>query len=231
MDQLWRFLEGESTRGSTFTPDSILLSLLLAFVLGQALAWVYQGTHTGLSYSSSFVQSVILIAVVVSLVMGVIGSSIITAFGLMGALAMVRFRNVIKDTRDVVFVFAALVIGLAAGSQRYAEAIVGTALICIIAAYLRLTAFGSHRAHNAFLRFSLAHSNGALDQVGAILKRFCDSMVLISTQDNDVVEATEYSFQLAVRDTARNDALLAELVSATGMSNISLTMEETLLEV
>ena len=60
MDQFWRFLDGGPVQGGIFTPESVLLSLLLAFVLGQVLAWVYYGTHCGLSYSRSFVQALIL---------------------------------------------------------------------------------------------------------------------------------------------------------------------------
>ena len=121
MDSIWRLLEDTTWQGGLFNPVSIILSLLLAFVLGQVLAWVYYATHSGMSYSKSFVQSLILITVVVAMVMTVIGNSIITAVGLMGALAIIRFRNIIKDTRDVAFIFCALVVGMAAGSQRYAQ--------------------------------------------------------------------------------------------------------------
>ena len=64
--------------------------------------------------------------VVVSMVMFVIGNSIITAFGLLGALALIRFRNVLKDTRDTVFVFIALVVGMAVGAQRFATALISS---------------------------------------------------------------------------------------------------------
>jgi hypothetical protein len=113
MDRLWQLMEDTPVSGGPFNAQTVLLSLLLAFVLGQVLAWVYYMTHSGLSYSRSYVQSLILITVVVSMVMTVIGNNIITAFGLMGALAIVRFRNVIKDTRDIAFIFCALVVGMA----------------------------------------------------------------------------------------------------------------------
>ena len=80
---------------------------------------------------------------VVSLVMYVIGNSIITAFGLLGALALIRFRNVLKDTRDTVFVFIALVTGMAVGSQRYMTAIVGTIALLLATFYLTTTSFGT----------------------------------------------------------------------------------------
>ena len=67
-------------------------------------------------------QAAVLMTLVVSLVMYVIGNSIITAFGLLGALALIRFRNVLKDTRDTVFVFIALVVGMAVTSRQAAVA-------------------------------------------------------------------------------------------------------------
>jgi hypothetical protein len=128
MEQIWQILD-RSSGGSVFSPEDILLSLLLAFVLGQVLAWIYYFTHSGLSYSRTFVQSLIMITVVVAMVMAVIGNNIITAFGLMGALAIIRFRNIIKDTRDIAFIFCSLVVGMATGSQRYGIAIVGTIIL------------------------------------------------------------------------------------------------------
>ena len=124
MDQFVSALEGSNRWFADYSIESILLSLLLAFVLGQFIAWVYAWSHSGLSYSRSFTQSLVLMTLVVSVVMYVIGNSIITAFGLLGALALIRFRNVLKDTRDTVFVFMSLVIGMAVGSQRYMTAIV-----------------------------------------------------------------------------------------------------------
>jgi uncharacterized membrane protein YhiD involved in acid resistance len=222
----------QTSAGGPFTPQAVVLSLLLAFVLGQVIAWVYYFTHSGLSYSRSYVQSLILITVVVAMVMGVIGNNIITAFGLMGALALVRFRNVIKDTRDVVFIFCSLVVGMAAGSQRYLTAVIGTAILCLIAVYLHITNFGMHEPHNAFLRFSLKNHIAGDHPVAAILKRFCGNVILISAQDSGFgTSLVEYAYQLMVKNTDKNEQMLAELQKVEGIENISLIMQEQLLEV
>ena len=231
MNELWRVIDGHAARDSVFTPESVLLSLLLAFVLGQALAWVYYGTHTGLSYSRSFVQALVLITVVVALVMAVIGNSIITAFGLMGALAIVRFRNMLKDTRDMAFIFCALVIGMAAGSQRYAIAILGALILCAICVYLRLVSFGAHRPQNAFLRFDYCGNLGAEQSLPAILKRYCISFCLVSSRRSSELDCAEFAYQLALRDHRRNGDLLAALGAVEGVSNLNLAMQEELLEV
>jgi uncharacterized membrane protein YhiD involved in acid resistance len=232
LSKFWQIFEQTSSAGGIFAPQTILLSLLLAFILGQVLAWVYYFTHSGLSYSRSYVQSIILITVVVAMVMGVIGNNIITAVGLMGALALVRFRNVIKDTRDVVFIFCALVVGMAAGSQRYLTAIMGTAILSLIAAYLYLTNFGMHEPHNAFLRFSLKGHIGSDHPVTKILKQFCGSFILISAQDSGMGSSiVEYAYQLMVRDADKNEQMLGELQRVEGVENMSLTMQEQLLEI
>jgi hypothetical protein len=231
MDRLWGLMEETPLSGGPFTPETILLSLLLAFVLGQILAWVYYITHSGLSYSRSYVQSLILITVVISMVMTVIGNNIITAVGLMGALAIVRFRNVIKDTRDIAFIFCALVVGMASGSQRYLTAIIGTMVLSLIAIYLFFTDFGSHEPHNGFLRFSLRGPLGPDHPVPEVLRRFCGNYTMISMQDSGFGGPAEYAYQIMIRNTARNEELVAELEKVEGIESISLTMQEKLLEV
>jgi len=232
MNQIWEILEGTPLSGGVFTPENVLLSLLLAFVLGQVIAWVYYFTHSGLSYSRSFVQSLVLVTVVVGMVMAVIGDNIIRAFGLMGALAIIRFRNVVKDTRDIVFIFCALVVGMASGSQRYAIAVVGTIILSLIALYLYLTGFGTHQPHNGFLRFSFPGHIGPKHPVPGILKRFCGSFTLISAQDSGFGSSeVEYAYQLMVRNAKKNEQMLAELEKIKGVGNVSLTMQEQLLEV
>lgn len=232
MNQIWQILEGTRISGSVFTPQNVLLSLLLAFILGQVIAWVYYFTHSGLSYSRSYVQSLVLVTIVVAMVMGVIGDNIIRAFGLMGALAIIRFRNVVKDTRDIVFIFCSLVVGMAAGSQRYDIAVGGTIVISLIALYLYLTGFGTHEPHNGFLRFSLKGHIGPKHPVPAILKRFCGNFTLISVQDSGFGSPlVEYAYQLMIRNAAKNEQMLSELEKIESIENISLTMQEQLLEV
>jgi uncharacterized membrane protein YhiD involved in acid resistance len=232
MNQIWQILDGIPVSGGAFNPENVLLSLLLSFVLGQFLAWVYYFTHSGLSYSKAFVQSLILITVVVSIIMAVIGNNIITAFGLMGALAIIRFRNVVKDTRDIVFIFCSLVIGMASGSQRYAVAIIGTIFLCFIIMYLHLTSFGTHQSYNGFLRFSLDGHIDPENPIFAIFKRFSGNFILVSAQDNNPNGSTvEYAYQLMIRNAGKNEQMLSELEKLEGIKNISLTMQEQLLEV
>ena len=231
MDRLWQLLEDTPGGPGAFTARTLILTLVLAFVLGQALAWVYRLTHRGLSYSRSYVQSLILITVVISTVMSVVANHLIIAAGLLAVLAVVRFRNVLKDTRDVAFMFCALVIGIATGSHRYVTAILGTAILSLIILYLAWTDFGGREPQNGFLRFRLRGPLGPDHAVPGILRRYCASFTLIAMQGGDSGEPAEYAYQVLIRDTAQNKGLLSELDKVQGIENVRLTTQEMLLDV
>jgi uncharacterized membrane protein YhiD involved in acid resistance len=232
LNQIWEILDGAGGARGTFTPENIILSIFLAFLLGQILAWVYYLTHSGLSYSRAFVQSLVMVTVVVALIMTVIGNNITRAFGLMGAMSIIRFRNVIKDTRDMLFIFCGLAIGMAAGTQSYTIAIIGTVFISLTNIYLFVSKFGTHKPHNGFLRFSFPAHIDQNHPIVKTLKRFCSSVTLISVQDAGFGSAdVEYAYQLMIRNSDKNEQMLADLEKIEGISNLSPTMQEVLLEV
>ncbi len=229
MSDLWASLESSGGPYTASTMD-VLLSLLLAFVLGQFLAWVYYATHSGLSYSRNFVQSLVMITVVIAMVMAVIANSIVTAVGLMGALAIIRFRNMLKDTRDIAFVFCALAIGMACGSQRYDVAIIGTVVLSAIAFYLQRFGFGAHEPHNAFLRVRTNGPAGDGSAVKKILDTFCRTWTLAAA--NEPGEGpSDYTFHLQLKDTSRNPDLLDALQGVDLVVDLDLTLQEQLLEI
>ena len=104
---------------------TLILGLLLAMLSGQVIAWVYMLTHSGLSYSRSFVNSLVVMPILVALVMQVLNNNLVTAFGLMAVFAIVRFRNILRDTLDTTYVLSVIVLGMACGTQKFATAIIG----------------------------------------------------------------------------------------------------------
>src|SRR2546427_11181334 len=127
---------------------AMVLGLLLAFAGGHVVGWVYMWTHTGLSYSRSFVNSLIILPIVVALVMMVLSNNLVTAFGLMAVFAIVRFRNILRDTLDTSYVLAVLVIGMAAGTQKFTSAIIGCLVVAVGMIYLWYTSFGSRHRYD-----------------------------------------------------------------------------------
>lgn len=115
-----------------FTVSDVLFSTILSFLLTLVIAWVYQVTYKGVSYTQSYVHTLIMMSMIVSIIMLIIGSNIARAFSLVGALSIIRFRNAVKDTRDVGYIFFAMAIGMACGTRFYLLAIVATFVISFI---------------------------------------------------------------------------------------------------
>jgi uncharacterized membrane protein YhiD involved in acid resistance len=104
----------------------------LSFLLSLIIAWTYKNTYKGVSYTQSYVHTLIMMGMVVAIIMLIIGSNIARAFALVGALSIVRFRNAIKDTRDVGFIFYAMGMGMAVGTRFYLLAFISTVMISFI---------------------------------------------------------------------------------------------------
>ena len=231
MDGFLQALDASTRVTTEYSLESILLAMLLAFVLGQVIAWTYAWTHSGLSYSRSFTQSLVLMTIIVALVMFIIGNSIVTAFGLLGALALIRFRNVLKDTRDTVFVFAALVIGMAVGTMRYQLAIIGTVMLLAVVLYMNRTSFGTLGRYDGYLTVRTESPTSGRSESSRLLNKFCRAVKQISSRQTGEEEGAEYVYQIGLRDRERTNELLEELRRLEGVTHVSLVLRSELSEV
>ena len=128
--------------GTEFSAAIVVFNLLYSFVLQLAVVWVYKKTHRGLSHSQSFLFTMVIIGVLGTVVMMVVQNNLIGAFALLGAFSLIRFRTIVKETRDVAFIFFALAIGVAVGTNNYSVALISTALISAMILALSRYGFG-----------------------------------------------------------------------------------------
>jgi uncharacterized membrane protein YhiD involved in acid resistance len=230
MNSLLELTGTASAAGAMFSAEKAAMGLLLAFVLGQMAAWVYIYTHAGLSYSRTFVQSIVLLTMIVALAMMVIGSNIVVAFGLIGALSVIRFRNILKDTRDTAFIFFSLVVGMASGTGSYPLAIFGTVIFCLVLLYLHWSYFGSRHTGDGFVRFQIEAKQVGRDALHSVLTRYCRSTHLVSQRFQESGMG-EIAYRLTMRDPARAGQLVDELQHLAGVSHVSFVLHEEQAEV
>ena len=83
----------------------------------RAIGWLYQVTHRTMSYSQTFVSSLVVMPPLVALMMHLMAGNMVIAFGLLAVFAIVRFRNVLKDTRDTTFILWAIIEGVSVGAS------------------------------------------------------------------------------------------------------------------
>lgn len=210
--------------GVGLPPVAILRAMLLSFVLAQFVAWLYVWTHRGLSYSRNMVHSIVLLGMIVTMVMLVVGDSIARAFGLVGALAIIRFRTVVRDARDTTFIFLSLAVGIAIGANHELVAILGTVLITLVAALLQFTGFGTRHADTGTLRVRGAGTlTQALDEV---LSAWCRTHEMVALREGAGGGESEYAYEIRMFHPSERDELLRAVRGVQGTTAVTIAIEE-----
>ncbi len=121
-------LEAFSAVVTPFSPGdlfTVCLRLFVAWLLGCGIAWLYRWVRSERANNETFPATLILLSILIAIVTQVIGDHLARAFGLVGALSIVRFRTVVEDTYDIAFVIYAVVVGMAAGASAMWLAVTG----------------------------------------------------------------------------------------------------------
>ncbi|MAJ51509.1 MAG: hypothetical protein CMB82_07840 [Flammeovirgaceae bacterium] len=118
-----------------------IFSLLLAFTLSSAIALTYHFTFQGLHFPNYFFQAIVLSSIVTSMIIMSVGNNLAVGFGIIGAVAIIRFRTLVSDPRNIIFMFAGISVGITTGVYGYAVSIGGTLLFCVAAIMLRFSKY------------------------------------------------------------------------------------------
>jgi len=168
----------------------------------------------------------VVIPVIISMMMLMMAGSIAFAFGLLAVFAVVRFRNVLKDTRDTTFILWSIMEGLGIGTLRYSTALIAALGIATVLAYLRITSFGSRHRYDAVLSLQLTGDLvGGVATLKHILARHA-SRSRLTSERKLTDEGLDLSYRLLLRDPARYDELQWALKQTEGFQRVSLFLRE-----
>jgi len=198
----------------SFSPTEIsgavvIFNILLASGISLIIAFTHKKTHSGLSYSSSFFATIVLIGVIVCVILIVVQNNIFGALGILGAFALIRFRTIIKETRDIAFVFFSLAEGVAVGLNHYATAIISTPLICLLAYILYKFNFGSESAS----KFILIISKNSVLNEESFREQFKHKKIGLTLLNSKKLQdnSFEYVFSVRAKDMALVDKTINEI--------------------
>ena len=184
-----------------YHPSEILINLVLSFILGVLISLIHKKTHKGLSYSQSFMVTNIFVAVIVCMVIMIIGNSLARAFALVGALSIIRFRTVVKDTKDTAYIFWSLAAGMAAGTGSYFLAIAGSIIISGIALMLFYTNFGSIIKSEFIVQFRInSNDSNITSQYNRLISDFTKSHTLLSSESSGDGQTIKVSFDVVMKE-------------------------------
>ena len=213
---------------TVYSPIEIIINLLLAFFFGLIISLVYKKTHKGLSYSQSFMITNVFVSVIVCMVIMIIGNSLARAFALVGALSIIRFRTVVKDTKDTAYIFWSLASGMATGTGSYFLAVAGNIIISLIAFTLYKTNYGSIIKSEFILQFRIQTGDKKIsDDYNKILSKYTKTQTLLSSEASDDSSSIKVSIDLLMKENSNQNDLVKEISLLSGISEVVIIAAKT----
>ncbi|MCI5161211.1 MAG: DUF4956 domain-containing protein [Candidatus Electrothrix sp. AX5] len=205
----------------TYSYQEMVVNITLAAILGFLMAYVYRYTHKGLSYSQSFTQTVLFVAIIVAIVMMVIGSSLARAFALVGALSIIRFRTVVKDTRDIAFVFFALAVGMAAGTSNYFLAVLSSFFVSSVALVIHKFNFGALYKSEFILRFTFDQNYDSTAYL-EIIKQFSKRSSMLHIEPSGDRQTLKLTYDISLKEEMTAEKMTSAFAQIESVSEVIL---------
>ena len=198
-------------KASTLSIPDILAALAIAFTLGLFILFVYKKTFSGVMYSQSFAVSIVAMNLVTCLIIIAVGSNLITALGMVGALSIIRFRTVIKEPLDLVYLFWSITIGIIVGVGLIPLAVIGS-----IAIGLFLFVFVNRKSTDTpyVVVVNCNDENAETGSLRLIKEKTKKHIIKSKSVSRNGVELT-----VEVRLTDAGTKFINELLSVSGVSN------------
>lgn len=202
---------------ATHPSAAMAAKLIAAMAFGVIVAWVY--THTRAERASSFSVTLVMLAILIAMVTQVIGDNVARAFSLVGALSIVRFRTVVRDTQDTAFVIFAVAVGMAAGAGNVWLAAAGLAVTSATAVAMRTQ---PHASEPFQLVVRLGLGLDATTVLGATLDTYLLGRRLVGVATARQGAAIEVSYRVTPRDARAVEALVTALNRVEGVQSVAL---------
>ena len=209
---------------------NILFSLGLAVVISVIISQLYKHTHRGMNFELVFMTTLVLLAPIVAMVMIFIRGDLVLSLGLIGSLSIIRFRTPIKDTRDMVFLFWVIAVGLGCGTYNWNIVIISTIFIALVMFILYFSRYGRSRNTDFILVISGFSPYEETDMEG-VVKGYADEARVRSHEiEEDSWEIIfELHFPRLSDQLVKN--LLRELKALPGIRKVSLLAPQLALPV
>ncbi|HEY1066569.1 MAG TPA: DUF4956 domain-containing protein [Pirellulales bacterium] len=209
--------------GTGISWDILAVRLIAACLLGFAVSAVHRATRNACNIAPNFFATLVLLCVLIAMATQVIGDNVARAFSLVGALSIVRFRTVVKDTKDTAFVIFAVVVGMAAGAGQIIVALLGLLVVGAAAFAVRdKQSSTAWSGRDSLLEVRLGFSPELEAQVLATIRKFVIDAVPVSIGSVRQGAAMDVVYRVRLSPTASPIALISELHRVEGVQSASL---------
>lgn len=210
----------------TRATSDIVFNVSLALLCGLFIARVYRLTYRGPGYANSFLHALVLLCMITSLVIMVIGNNLARAFGLVGAMSIIRFRTAVKETLDIVYIFFSLAMGMAAGVGYHKIAIIGTLFVGAVFYTFSKTRMVASNQKEYLLQFTYASDGKETPEYQHVFRKYFRRYHIINVKSIQEHGTLELSYYIRFKDENKSNRFVQDLQRIEGVHNINLFFDE-----
>ena len=181
----------------TISAYDMVISLLVAFVIGIFIIYVYRKTYTGVVYSKAFSLCILMLAMVTAMVIRTISSNISLSLGMVGALSIVRFRTAVKEPVDTGFMFWGIASGIMSGAGLYVPALVASLMIGVLYFVSYLMGFKTANRYLLVLKYKSSAHDDVLKKLKSVKKFKIRSKSIFGSE-------VELSLEVDIKENKKN---------------------------
>ena len=206
----------------SLTVTDIFARLIMGAIIGFFIMLSYKLSHSGTIYSQKFNVSLFILTILATMVMTVIGNNVALSLGMVGALSIVRFRTAIKDTRDTVYIFWSIIVGICCGVGDYIVATIGSFIV-----FFALILVGSIKDDNRMLLVVRSNKVNEL-KIKSIIYTHYDGKANLKVL-NTTIEKVEFIYEISKKDynksQKKEDNITDKLYSLVGTDYVNLVTQ------
>lgn len=210
----------------SITPQEVLSNLIFSLIAGLIISFFYRKSYNGPGYQASFVNSLILLVIITSIVIMVIGNNLARAFGLVGAMSIIRFRTAVKETQDIIYIFFALAIGMATGVGLHLMALFSSIFIGVITLVLNSSKFSTPIKSDLLLQFAFNSNGKETKEYIDLINKYCRKSKLINAKAIGEGDSLELSYYVGFKNKEKTTEFVQHLRKVEGVSNVNLFFDE-----
>lgn len=218
MSNLFNSIFNDTT--ATANPIQLFLALLVSLILGLALTWAYK--HRTL-YTREFAVSLTLLPCLMTLVIFLVNGSLGTSIAVAGTFSLIRFRSATSGSRELIAIFLAMIIGLAAGTGYLALAVLFTVFILAVWLLLEKQQSKSKHQRRRLLTITIANQENQLQTIQSGLSQFCTELDLISIDTSNDGEQVTTVYEVDFKAQTDDFQIIHYLTTEQDTYQISLT--------
>jgi len=202
-----------------------LFSLLLSFILSSVIAYTYKETNRGTYFSGNFFQALVLSSMASAMIIMAVGNNIAAGFGIIGAIAIIRFRTRLQNPRNIIFMLTALGVGIASGVYGYSIAIAGTLMFSVVSFLLYWSPYSKASLNEYELNLDV--SIDTLPFLMEVLKRDCHRFRILNIRAGKQEPQSErLEYRLTLKDNIDQRTFFWTIANIEGISNVRIDKRE-----